>query len=270
MAGYRHALDGRARALVERVNRINRASSGDRADLRRSLRLTPEDPQTRRSHRIVAPYLPQNPDPATERAFYAIAAMIAAQPRAARDQDDQADTTEADTTEADTTEADTTEADTINLSEGGSDAQVASGDQLAAVHGPTGIGDDAESEATGTGRRSGWVDVRQALGLSLGASLAQAVSANQLNADTTASRLQLLCRQGIHGVHRQLPRLVLQIREKKVDIAWERLLVDLAEWDTSRDRVTKRWLQDYYRTLHHLERNNTATPESDSEGTNRP
>ncbi|MFD6104232.1 type I-E CRISPR-associated protein Cse2/CasB [Nocardia salmonicida] len=255
MSGYRHALDGRARALVERVNRINRASSGDRADLRRSLRLTPEDPQTRRSHRIVAPYLPQNPDPATERAFYAIAAMIAAQPRAARDQDDQADTTEA---------------DTINIPEGGPDAQVASGDQLAAVHGPTGTADDAESEATGTGRRSGWVDVRQALGPSLGASLAQAVSANHLNADTTASRLQLLCRQGLHGVHRQLPRLVLQIREKKVDIAWERLLVDLAEWDTSRDRVTKRWLQDYYRTLHHLERNNTATPESDSEGTNRP
>lgn len=251
MAAYRHRLDGRARALVERVNRINRASSGDRADLRRSLRLTPDDPRTRRSHRIVAPYLPPDPNPAIERAFYAIAAMISAQPRAARDQDNEDDSTDPST--VDSTQQDLT------------------GDEVAEVPGPTN-GPDTQPDATPPGHGPGWIDVRQALGQSLGVSLARAVSANLLNAETTAARLQLLCRQGLHGVHRQLPGLVLQIREKKVDIAWERLLVDLAEWDTTRDRVTKRWLQDYYRTLHQLDRsaNTNAATGSDTEGTHHP
>ncbi|MGW6421445.1 type I-E CRISPR-associated protein Cse2/CasB [Nocardia sp. NPDC055053] len=259
MAAYRHRLDGHARALVERVNRINRASSassGDRADLRRSLRLTPDDPRTRRSHRIVARYLPPDPNPAIERAFYAIAAMIAAQPRAARDQENETDNAHADN--ADPSTADSTEQDLT-------------GDEETEVAGPP-TGTDAQPDATPPGPRPGWIDVRQALGQSLGVSLARAVSANLLNADTTAARLQLLCRQGLHGVHRQLPGLVLQIREKKVDVAWERLLVDLAEWDTTRDRVTKRWLQDYYRTLHQLDRstNTIAATGSDTEGTHRP
>ncbi|MET8779163.1 type I-E CRISPR-associated protein Cse2/CasB [Nocardia sp. NPDC004654] len=251
----RHRLDASARNLVERVERINRTSTAERAGLRRSLRYAPEDPQTRRAHHIVAPYLPpaEKRDRATERAFYTIAAMIAAQPRIARDAGDTDDGPDTD----ETTLTEGTQAPTDPSSAVADSAAVA---DTSAVN---------ETDATSAGPTTPvtFIDVRALLGESLGVSLANAVANNLLNADSVAARLQLVCRQRVDGVHRQLPRLVAQLREKQVLIAWERLLIDLADWGRARDQVTKRWLQDYYRTLAEIERkrNNTTTSEIDSD-----
>ncbi|MGO4612983.1 type I-E CRISPR-associated protein Cse2/CasB [Nocardia sp. 2YAB30] len=79
-------LTRRAEDMVKTVTRLVVSRPGDRSALRRALRRTPDNIQTQRVHRILARYVRVDADPATERAFYAVASMIAAQPRAARDE----------------------------------------------------------------------------------------------------------------------------------------------------------------------------------------
>ncbi|NAS22180.1 type I-E CRISPR-associated protein Cse2/CasB [Herbidospora sp. NEAU-GS84] len=57
-----------------------------RVALRRALGRPPEHPAVRAADMVIAPALPERRDIATERAFYTVAAMIAAQPREARDE----------------------------------------------------------------------------------------------------------------------------------------------------------------------------------------
>src|SRR5437879_4658232 len=76
----------RAERFVQTVTARIGKSAGDRAALRRAVGRSPQHPTARPAHAIVAPYVrPDADDAATERAFYAVAAMIAAQPRKARD-----------------------------------------------------------------------------------------------------------------------------------------------------------------------------------------
>jgi CRISPR system Cascade subunit CasB len=82
-----------ADALVRRVTHLVRKNPGDRSTLRHSLGKLPEDAALG-VHRIVVPFLPVPPDDgrktseyeAAERACYAVAALIASQPRGAREQ----------------------------------------------------------------------------------------------------------------------------------------------------------------------------------------
>ena len=71
--------------MIEELSGKILADPGNRSALRRTLRYPPEHPQARTAHRIVARFVPRDADAATEWAFYAIAAMMAAQPRKARD-----------------------------------------------------------------------------------------------------------------------------------------------------------------------------------------
>lgn len=88
-----------ADALAEQVSRLVVEEPAARAALRRGVGLTPDDPRMLAAHRVVAPHVPvprSDEDrrgpvsaweaQAVERAFYAVAAIMAAQPRSARDQ----------------------------------------------------------------------------------------------------------------------------------------------------------------------------------------
>jgi CRISPR system Cascade subunit CasB len=79
--------------MVRAVTRLARKNPADRSALRHSLGKRPEEAALA-VHRIVVPFLPGPPDSdrkasgyaAAERAYYAVAALIASQPRGARDQ----------------------------------------------------------------------------------------------------------------------------------------------------------------------------------------
>jgi CRISPR system Cascade subunit CasB len=71
--------------LAREVLRITARNPGDRSVLRHSLGKAPES-VAMGVHRIVAPLLPKEPKEGEERAYYAVAALIAAQDRPARDQ----------------------------------------------------------------------------------------------------------------------------------------------------------------------------------------
>lgn len=108
-----------------------------------------------------------------------------------------------------------------------------------AVRGPA---DDQLAEPDGS------PDVRQSLGVSLGMAVRR--PGRGMNEDTAEKRLHLLVRQSLPGVHRQLPGVVRHIHTLGVAIGWPQLVVDLSRWSVARDAVAKRWLQDFYRTLH--------------------
>jgi CRISPR type I-E-associated protein CasB/Cse2 len=175
-----------AEQFVQAITKICRSDPGRRAALRRGLRRRPEQAPT--MHATVARWLPDSPRPAQERAFYAIAAMLAAQPPSARGQ----------------------------------------------------ISDD-EEPTPATPRR-----------VSLGESLAGAVRrpGRALAEGSAEKRLHLLTRQSLDGLHQQLPGVVRHLRQLDIPVDWVALMNDLATWPRDRDRIAKRWLQDFYSTLH--------------------
>jgi CRISPR system Cascade subunit CasB len=71
--------------LAREVTWLVKHNPGERAALGHSLGKRPEEAPVS-VHRIVVPLLPKDPPDAAERAYYAVAALIAAQPRQARDQ----------------------------------------------------------------------------------------------------------------------------------------------------------------------------------------
>ncbi len=231
-------IEWRATRLVDAVTGAL-AVPGRRAVLRRSLGRVPQDPAVARAHGLIAPYLPMLPDPARdgsypdtaidavaiERAFYTVAALIAAQPRSARDVEIAAADAETSSQLVGTAPAPILDAEAEGAV-AAEDAGIA-GEPTTVVAGPAAAGR------------------RPSLGFTLGA----AVRAGKLNGETLPPRLHLLCRQDVAGVHRHLPRLVGQLRSDLVPVAWVPLIVDLARWGRYRDQVAKGWLQDYYRTV---------------------
>ncbi|MFJ9597973.1 type I-E CRISPR-associated protein Cse2/CasB [Streptomyces virginiae] len=88
-------------------------------------------------------------------------------------------------------------------------------------------------------------------GPSLGVAFALAVTGGrggrEMREATAESRLNLLTRQSLTGLHRHLPGSVSYLRELDVEIDWAQLLSDLSAWRGHRGRIARRWLQDYYR-----------------------
>lgn len=76
-----------ADALAREVMRLTRKSPADRSLLRHSLGKAPEEAALG-VHRIVTPFVSDSASDAEERAYYLVAALIASQPRSARDQRD--------------------------------------------------------------------------------------------------------------------------------------------------------------------------------------
>ncbi|WP_030267599.1 type I-E CRISPR-associated protein Cse2/CasB [Streptomyces violens] len=178
---------------------------GARSALRSGWRRGMDD--VRRMHRFIAPWLSQGSQTAEaeQRAFYAVAAMIAAQPRSR-----YTDTT--------------------------AEAPVASSVL------------DAE-EQTGEMEQKQRPD---RYGPSLGASFAAAVTESpgrerEMRESAAEARLNLLTRQSINGLHRHLPGSVRYLRELDVPVDWAQLLDDLIAWPAHSKRISRRWLQDYYR-----------------------
>ncbi|WP_239376424.1 type I-E CRISPR-associated protein Cse2/CasB [Frankia sp. Cj5] len=229
----RERLEAPARALVTATTRALRVPA-DRSALRRSLGKPPTHPMVQPAHKLVAPYLRFLPDTderdigpiekieidAVERAFYAVAALIAAQPRTARDDHLAAAGADSDHEKHEST----------------AEAVLASvGKPTAAL--PPGGGQPAPAP---------W--------RSLGRCLADAINKIPVRDREDVyrrmeARLRLVCRQDVEGVHRQLPRLIRYLRAEQVDIDWTRLIVDLARWGGNADTIAKAWLQHYYRTV---------------------
>lgn len=200
-----------------------------RATLRRAVGKEVADPAVLPVHGFVTPYLPNPPErgeghdryrfpeAAVERAFYAVAALIAGQPRQARDQgtkDSEVPDEAAAHDETDQTEA---------------------GERTSS---PTDTTSENDDPPPGPEPRP-----------NLGATLGEAVTKGRLNADTTEARLHLLCRQSVEGAHKQLPRLIQYLRSREAPVDWGLLVLDLARWGGDRDAVAKEWVQGYHRVI---------------------
>lgn len=178
-------------------------------------------------------YLPQEHDRATERAFYTIAALVAAQPRGARDQEAEPEA------EPDSEE----EHDTAESTE--------------------------PEDATAAPGQSAWAGDERC---TLGQTLAWAVENGHLKGDMVRDRLHLLARYRTERLHRELPKLIAHLRADFVPVDWGLLLRDLALWDRQRDQVAKQWVQHYHRTRDQLQRQRSKndapqppeTPESET------
>ncbi|MFD3332197.1 type I-E CRISPR-associated protein Cse2/CasB [Streptomyces sp. NPDC058700] len=185
---------------------------GTRSALRAGLRRDLD--HVRPMHRIVAPWLPsqRHVPEAEERAFYLIASMVADRPR-------HTFATEDEPAEA--------------VEEAVPARSAADGPVAASAR----EGEDTRSER--------W-------GRSLGHCLAQAVvhspgREREMRASTAEARLHLLTRQSASGLHRHLPATVRYLRQTGIDVDWARLMEDLIAWPAFSGRISRRWLQDYYR-----------------------
>ncbi|MFC9431274.1 type I-E CRISPR-associated protein Cse2/CasB [Streptomyces sp. NPDC056987] len=156
------------------------------------------------------------------RAHYAVAALIAARPRAERDADREPSPEDP------------------------------------ATAGPGAGGAGAEDPGTAPETAVGF----RPRGTSLGESLALATlrreppstthgseDTDSLKVSGLESRLHLMSRQDIDGIHRMLPSVLRQLGSTEVPVDYARLLKDLTAWRWYRNSVTTEWLSDYYRTL---------------------
>lgn len=234
----RRAADRMARDLTKRVA----DEPAVRATLRRGVGRRVEDPAMLPLHSFVTPYLGDlherqgpgwtpTPDEAVERAFYAVATLIAAQPRQVRDRDaGHGSGSEAAEEQSD--------ADEVVGAEEPSSKEVEGSVPEDSPESPNAT-DPSEAEAEEKSEK------RHGLGSALGTATGKGL----LNADTTEQRLHLLCRQSLDGVHIQLPRLLAHARKQGVEIAWGQLVLDLARWGGERDRVAKEWAQGFHRSV---------------------
>lgn len=183
-----------------------------------------------RMHQVIAHLVPPAADDRAQRAYYAVAAMIAEQTRRKQRSSSEEETEEKD-------KAEQTE-----------DTEDIEGAEAAATGGaPVGTGPGAE-----TGGRA--ATLRPDYGSSLGAAFAAAVDVasgreRQMRRGTAESRLNVLCKQQITGLHRHLPASVRYLRSLGVPVDFARLLQDLLDWPRDSGRITRYWLQDFYRAL---------------------
>ncbi|MCB5180673.1 type I-E CRISPR-associated protein Cse2/CasB [Streptomyces antimicrobicus] len=197
----------RERDFVARMEELCSQDPGARAALRSGLRKGLDE--VPRMHRFVAPRLPQDRTPReVQRAYYAVASMIAAQPRVQ-----------------------------ATGAQGGQESAESAGGPGAAV--------PPAAAAAGEGGKpgQGW---GSSLGAAFAAAVGSGREA-QMREVTAESRLNLLTRQSAPGLHRHLPAAVGYLRSLDVPVDFAQLLSDLANWPRHSGRIARRWLQDYYR-----------------------
>ncbi|ARF58336.1 type I-E CRISPR-associated protein Cse2/CasB [Streptomyces gilvosporeus] len=194
----------RLRKYTTWVEKLCGEDPGARSALRTGLRRGMDD--VRRMHRFITPWLPENRHVGDDeqRAYYAVAAMIASQPRNSYPQAEAAD--------------DKTEAGT------------------------------AAQADTGAERKKGPERYGDSLGRAFATAVGQSPGRDKEMQEATAeTRLNLLTRQSVDGLHRHLPSAVGYLRSLDVPVDWAQLLDDLVAWPTHSGRIARRWLQDYYR-----------------------
>ncbi|MDH6575189.1 type I-E CRISPR-associated protein Cse2/CasB [Kitasatospora sp. MAP5-34] len=104
--------------------------------------------------------------------------------------------------------------------------------------------------AASTKQDSGNPAPERPYGTSLGAAFATGVAKGTeagIRESSAETRLNLLTRQSVNGLHRHLPGSVRQLRDKNVEVDWAQLLVDLSRWRRHSGSIKRRWLQDFYR-----------------------
>ncbi|MGW2886433.1 type I-E CRISPR-associated protein Cse2/CasB [Streptomyces griseoruber] len=194
----------RLAAYTDEIERICRDDPGARTALRSGLRRGLNE--VPHMHRFVVPRLPYGgrvPE-SEQRAYYAVAAMIAAQPRSAYTAREPSEAPEP------TPEADTTSPPPAQRTP-------------AARHGSS---------------------------LGLAFAVAETESPNRergMRESAAESRLNLLTRQSVNGLHRHVPAAVGYLRNLDVPVDWAQLLADLIDWPVHSSRISRRWLQDFYR-----------------------
>lgn len=219
--------------FVARVRKTCVLSPGTQQALRRGL-AKPVDEAPARTHAALLRngLVPDTATGAERRAYYAVAALIAARPRAERDADSAAHNEGA---------AD----DSTPLAE--PDSTKSSPPPETGMAPATGAPQQRPQQPAG--QRLSW-------GVSLGASLAQAAVRDRPDGTKKGgleSRLHLLVRQDTDGLHRMLPAVLRQLGSAGVPADYGRLLYDLARWPYRREATVTRWLEDFYRTLRRTE-----------------
>ncbi|MCN9242707.1 type I-E CRISPR-associated protein Cse2/CasB [Streptomyces sp. RY43-2] len=219
LTGYRKFTD----AVLHMCEREPGARAALRSGVRKDLDAVP------RMHRVIAHLVPTDVSDDMQRAYYAIAAMIAEQ---ARRQGAIAD-------------------DTVDS------ADDEAAEPSAEVPPATAATSAEESDDGG-----------RDYGTSLGVAFALAVINSpgrdrQMRRGAAESRLNILCKQGVTGLHRHLPASVRYLRSLDVPVDWARLLQDLVDWRRHSGRVTRRWLQDFYRHCQEDARNEADKRDSD-------
>ncbi|NED84221.1 type I-E CRISPR-associated protein Cse2/CasB [Streptomyces sp. SID11233] len=196
-------------AFTADIERLCRTDPGSRAALRAGLRRDLNHPRTRAMHRLLTHRLPEGCDDKTAQAHYTVAALIAAQPRHAfaPDQEDDENTA----------------------------------DEPGTMETPIPRKDGLDEE--------GIPPEPMPYGPSFGATLGHAVVAKgaSMRMSAAESRINLLTRQSLRGIHLHLPGAVNQVRTTSATIAWGQLLADLVDWPYQSGRISRRWLQDFYR-----------------------
>jgi len=191
------------------VAEVQKANPARRAALRRGVGHPPEHVSVRAAHATVARHIPSGADASTEWALYAVAALIAAQPRPARDEEAAANgDAEPDTAD----EQPTSNEDTVVVAEAPPTASE-----------PTNLGATLAAAVLAQRLKSDTTEARLHL----------------LCRQDLAGLHRQLPRLSAHLRSSQTP----------VPIDWVTLIADLAQWGINRDQVAKRWLQSYYRAL---------------------
>ncbi|MFJ4970704.1 type I-E CRISPR-associated protein Cse2/CasB [Streptomyces sp. NPDC088755] len=201
-------------AFALSIERLCRADPGARAALRAGLRRDLDHPRARPMHRLLTTRLPEECDDRTAQAHYTVASLIAAQPR-----------------------------HTFALGqEEDEDPAAEQGEQVLQEKGEPDE-ETAPSEAI-------------SYGSSFGATLGQAVIAKgaSMRMSAAENRINLLTRQSLRGIHLHLPAAVNQVRSTGAPIDWGQLLADLVNWPYQSGRISRHWLQDFYRITAHADR----------------
>ncbi|MFI1935616.1 type I-E CRISPR-associated protein Cse2/CasB [Streptomyces purpureus] len=182
--------------------------------------------------------VPDRAGNADKRAYYAIAALIAARPRAERRAD----------------------ADDLHAAdghdEGDSDTTQPADDPgaLARQSQPAGAAGLQLSWGTSLGEAMAELTARRARAAVPQEGDAKRPPANKDKINGVEQRLHLLVRQDIEELHRMLPAVARQLGSAGVPLDYGRLLHDLLRWPRRRDDTARRWLEDFYRTLRRSDR----------------
>ncbi|MER7755271.1 type I-E CRISPR-associated protein Cse2/CasB [Kitasatospora sp. NPDC097643] len=210
---------GRARAFTTRIDQRSHDDPGVRAALRRGVGKDLDAVPF--MHRFVASWLTdeQTHNRDVQRAYYTVAALIAAQRR------DQYAAAKSKASKKDEPAADEANGETAQDTSGAL-AEKTDAEPTAAKRTP--------SRSLGHAFAEGVIKGGQGVGL------------RETSAET---RLNLLTRQSVDGLHRHLPGAVRQLRDRDVEIDWAQLLIDLCQWRRRSGAIKRTWLQDYHRAL---------------------
>lgn len=189
-----------------------RDDPGMRRQLAGGLRMPLDHKRVQPMHRYVTRWLPKGASDEEQRAYYTVAALIAAQPRIRRGTDEES----------------------VPAADSGSQDP----DQHA----------DADGAAALSTAPAKSAPYGQSLGSAFAHAAIDAPARERLMRTETAERtLHLLTRQSTNGLHRHLPAAVLYLRDLDVPVDWAQLLQDLIRWPTQSGRISRRWLQDFHR-----------------------